>query len=403
LDNHEEQTFKAIVVDDDPSMCDFVALIAADQGLSVVSITDPRKFKAAYSADIDLIFLDLLMPSIDGIQLLRFLADNQSQAVIVIMSGVDQDILTAAENIATDHGLRTLGLLTKPLSPANLISMIDRFKSMVVANSHKSGFADGMARGGSDELPSLNELRDVIANRGLEVFYQPKVSLGERRASGAEALVRWNHPSKGFIPPDYFVPFAEKYDLIDDLTQVVVESVFAFSQNWLAANAPIHFSINLSQFNLADLALPQKLADLAQKYGVPSGSFTLEITETGLITHSKNDLDVLTRLRLKGFQLSIDDYGTGHSSLARLSKMPFRELKIDKIFVDRCDTDRDSQIITMNTIELAKRLGLRVVAEGIEKESQMAVLHDLGCDQGQGYLFSKPLAHDDFRHWYQSQ
>ena len=384
-------------------MCDFVALIAADQGLSVVSITDPRKFKAAYSADIDLIFLDLLMPSIDGIQLLRFLADNQSQAVIVIMSGVDQDILTAAENIATDHGLRTLGLLTKPLSPANLISMIDRFKSMVVANSHKSGFADGMARGGSDELPSLNELRDVIANRGLEVFYQPKVSLGERRASGAEALVRWNHPSKGFIPPDYFVPFAEKYDLIDDLTQVVVESVFAFSQNWLAANAPIHFSINLSQFNFADLALPQKLADLAQKYGVPSGSFTLEITETGLITHSKNDLDVLTRLRLKGFQLSIDDYGTGHSSLARLSKMPFRELKIDKIFVDRCDTDRDSQIITMNTIELAKRLGLRVVAEGIEKESQMAVLHDLGCDQGQGYLFSKPLAHDDFRHWYQSQ
>jgi EAL domain-containing protein (putative c-di-GMP-specific phosphodiesterase class I) len=129
----------------------------------------------------------------------------------------------------------------------------------------------------------------------------------------------------------------------------------------------------------------------------------LELTETGLAKQSENELDVLTRLRLKGFQLSIDDYGTGHSSLARLSKMPFRELKIDRVFVDRCDTDRDSENIVMNTIELAKKLGLQVVAEGIETESQLTLLTELECDQGQGYLFSKPMPKDDFQHWYESQ
>ena len=216
-------------------------------------------------------------------------------------------------------------------------------------------------------------------------------------------MVRWKHPVKGFIPPDYFVPFAEKYELIDDLTKVVVESVFAFYQEWQPIYAPIHISINLSQVNLADLQLPARLAEVAKKYGVPPEHITLEITETGLTNNPANDLDVLTRLRLKGFQLSIDDYGTGHSSLARLAKMPFRELKIDKVFVDRCDADRDGEVIMMNMIELAKKLGLRVVAEGIEKESQATMLKELECDQGQEYLFSRPMSGDDFTHWYQSQ
>ena len=398
-----ENLFKAIVVDDDPTICEFVTAIAVNHGLAVTSAMDPRDFKAAYTEDLDLIFLDLYMPSIDGIELLRFLADSQSQAMIVIMSAMEEDIVAAAENISTDHGLRTLGALRKPLSPKKLISMIDHFKSMAATDSYKADAAQGMPRGGSDELPSLKELRDVIANRRLEIFYQPKVSLGERRASGAEALVRWKHPVKGFIPPDYFVPFAEKYELIDDLTKVVVESVFAFYQEWQPIYAPIHISINLSQINLADLQLPARLAELAKKYGVPPEHITLEITETGLTNNPANDLDVLTRLRLKGFQLSIDDYGTGHSSLARLAKMPFRELKIDKVFVDRCDADRDGEVIMMNMIELAKKLGLLVVAEGIEKESQATMLKELECDQGQGYLFSRPMSGDDFTHWYQSQ
>jgi len=150
--------------------------------------------------------------------------------------------------------------------------------------------------------------------------------------SGVEALVRWKHLTKGFIPPDYLVPFAEKFNLIDDLTSLVVEKVFSWCRDWRIENKPMNVSINLSQMNLADLDLSEKLIGAAAKYHVSASDVTFEITETSLPRDPDHVLDVLTRLCLKRFQLSIVDFGTGHLSLAYLSKMPFRELKIDKMW-----------------------------------------------------------------------
>lgn len=400
-ESDSSRQLRMLVVDDDSLICRFICTLGEEQGFDADYITDSNEFVAAYRPDIDLIVLDLNMPGVDGVELLRYLSENDYKAAVALISAVDVDILNAAESMAFAYRLQVLGSWQKPLDPKQINLMLDQAKNLTRSQMNNLSAMEILSPGGTDELPTLDDLRNAIFNQELDVYFHPQISLEGRTVSGLEALARWKHQSKGFIPPDYFIAFAEKFDLIDDLTQLVVEKVCGHCKGWQGKWDPIPISINISESNLDNLSFPERLLETVQRFGVAPSTIMIEVTETSLATNPNHVLNVLTRLRLKGFQLSIDDFGTGHSSLARLRRIPFRELKIDKIFIDACDTDRDSRLIVSNTMNLAHGLGLKVVAEGVETQAQLAVLEELNCDHVQGYHFSKPLPSADFEKWYE--
>ncbi|NSL53699.1 bifunctional diguanylate cyclase/phosphodiesterase [Uliginosibacterium aquaticum] len=242
-------------------------------------------------------------------------------------------------------------------------------------------------------LAMITELGSAIRSEQLVLHYQPRYSLQEGRWCSCEALVRWQHPKLGFIPPGEFVQFAETSELIRPLTLWVARTAVRQLALWQQTGLCISTSINLSTRNLLDITLPEALAELLREYGLQPGSLELEITETALMTDPDRAMQTIERLAELGMRLSIDDFGTGYSSLAYLKRMPLHALKIDRSFVrDMLHDDQDA-IIVRSTIGLAHSLGLQVVAEGVEDPATLSRLREYGCDEAQGYVLSKPMAH----------
>ena len=248
-------------------------------------------------------------------------------------------------------------------------------------------------------LSLLTELRQAVERGELRLYLQPKLMLDNGRVSGAEALVRWQHPQRGLVPPMEFIPFAEQTGFIRVLTMWVFEEA---ARHWLALQAeglPLTLSINLSTRDLLDPDLPTKFDALLVKHRVPAEAFCLEITESAIMDDPARALATLNRLSLLGFRLSIDDFGTGYSSLAYLKRLPVDELKIDKSFVMSMEKDLDDAKIVRSTIDLAHNLGLTVVAEGVEDAKAWQLLRELECDEAQGYHMGRPMPATEFRAW----
>ena len=248
-------------------------------------------------------------------------------------------------------------------------------------------------------LSLLSELRRAVEQGELRLYLQPKLALASGRVHGAEALVRWAHPTRGLVPPIEFIPFAEQTGFIRTLTIWVFEEA---ARHWLALRQTglvLTLSINLSTRDLLDLELPQKFAALLGKHRVPATSFCLEITESAIMDDPERALATLERLSALGFRLSIDDFGTGYSSLAYLKRLPVDELKIDRSFVMNMVDDADDAKIVRSTIDLAHNLGLTVVAEGVENARVFDALRELACDEAQGYYMGKPMPAVDFTGW----
>lgn len=383
----------AIVLDDDPMIGEFLKPFAECAGFRIQTIADPVKFTETYDADIDLIMLDLNMPDIDGIELLRFLGEQKCKAAIIIISIFEQEILTAAKALAKRHGLNIVCALRKPFDQGELIS------ALRIAYSTSGIFCIGPSQIDQPGMPSVEELRAAINNHTLEVFYQPKIQLHDNTLIGIEALSRWKHPKLGFIPPDYFIPLAEQNGLINDLTDFVVQETCTTINYYRSQHDQLKIAINLSAHSFDDLNFPEKILNSILQSGTSVSNFILELTETSLVNDFTHVIEILTRLRLKGFQMSIDDYGTGHSSLTRLHELPFNELKIDKSFVSASHAEPSARAIVKNTIELAKSLGLKTVAEGVELQEHVEILKTFGCDIVQGYLISKPFSRDELVEW----
>jgi len=248
-------------------------------------------------------------------------------------------------------------------------------------------------------LSLLSELRQAINHKELRLYLQPKLSLATATVVGAEALVRWQHPQRGLVPPLQFIPFAEKTGFIRQLTLWIFEEAARHWRMLLAEGQLLTLSVNLSTRDLLDPELPQKFEALLEKHDVPAEAFCLEITESAIMDDPQRAQATLERLSGLGFSLSIDDFGTGYSSLAYLKKLPVEELKIDQSFVKCMETDEDDAKIVRSTIELAHNLGLSVVAEGVENEAVWNMLRDLKCDQAQGYHMGKPMPADTFSSW----
>ncbi len=248
-------------------------------------------------------------------------------------------------------------------------------------------------------LTLMSELRHAIERGELELFYQAKASIDNGMLYGAEALVRWRHPIHGFISPDDFIPMAERTRMIKQLTRWVLKEAFRHCADWHKQGIDLKISVNLSAKDLHDPELPDLIAGIAAAAGIKPEWIMLEITESSVMNDPESALEIIERLHGMGYQFSIDDYGTGYSSLAYLKKMPLTELKIDKSFVkDILISDNDA-VIVRATINLAHNLGLQVTAEGVENQEIMDRLKDYGCDIAQGYFMSNPLSVVDFDRW----
>jgi EAL domain-containing protein (putative c-di-GMP-specific phosphodiesterase class I) len=230
------------------------------------------------------------------------------------------------------------------------------------------------------------------------VVYQPKVDPVSRRVVGAEALSRWRS-ANGPIPPDEFIPLAERSGLIMPLTRHVLDAALSSCAAWHRAGHELSVAVNLSPQTITDPTLTSAVLDALTNHGLPPRSLTLEITETGIMEDPIHSLSILESIRALGVQLSVDDFGTGHSSLGRLADLPVQEMKIDKGFVTDLITDRSRRAVTDASLQLGHALGLHVVAEGVETEAEFEYLRRLGCDSVQGYYISRPLPADNFLSW----
>jgi len=242
------------------------------------------------------------------------------------------------------------------------------------------------------------DLAEALDAGQLRIVYQPKVCVASNRLIGAEALARWQHPLLGAIQPSIFVPLAEDGELIHPFTEWVVATAVADWAAWARRGVHIPIAINVSARNLSRIDLPDMVAACCRSHGMPHEQLTIELTESAT-EDAIFLLDTLSRFRIKRFGVSIDDFGTGHSSLSRLARLPFSEVKIDRSFVSAMDFHEEKRIEVQRVIGLAHDLGLTVVAEGVETRTERDMLAMMGCDTAQGYYFAAPLEADQLPDW----
>jgi EAL domain-containing protein (putative c-di-GMP-specific phosphodiesterase class I) len=364
---------RLLVIDDERAFGEFVVKVATMVGFDARAADNAIEFRRLLDEAIpSVVVLDLQIPDVDGLELLRELGERRCPARIVLISGEDARVLESARRLGCEHGLSMAPPIQKPIRAAALAQVLA---------------ALGKPPG---ELTAA-DLSRAIAEDRLFLLYQPKLEVETRRMVGVEALVRLKAEDGGVVPPDAFIPVAEQSGLIDRLTERVIDLAFPQAAAWRGQGLDLHVAVNLSAKNIHDRQLPNTLAGKCKAGGIPPQSITLELTETAVPTDSATLLEVLGRFRLKGFHLSIDDFGIGYSSIAQLLRLPFTELKVDQSFVTDMDRVRDSRVVAKTIIDMAHNLGLSAVAEGVETEPVMSLLGEFGCDVAQGYLFSKPV------------
>ncbi|MEP7059773.1 MAG: EAL domain-containing protein, partial [Actinomycetota bacterium] len=248
-------------------------------------------------------------------------------------------------------------------------------------------------------LALISHVRPALENDEFVLFYQPKVRLSDGKVAGAEALIRWEHPELGLVPPDEFIPLVEKTVLLRPLTAFVMEEAMRQWREWADRGVRLQIAVNISVRSLLDGQLPGQVAAVLEKYQVPPAFLKLELTESFLMADSGRSTGVLDAISDVGVNLSIDDFGTGYSSLSHLKRLPIQEIKIDRSFVMNMLVDANDSMIVRATVELGKNLGLQVVAEGVEDRETWDLLASFGCDEAQGYFFSRPIPSGEFWRW----
>jgi EAL domain-containing protein (putative c-di-GMP-specific phosphodiesterase class I)/ActR/RegA family two-component response regulator len=380
-----------LVIDDDSDICELISATAEANGLHCTATTEPTAFFDALTPDTSLIVLDLMMPGMDGVELLRLLGQRQCKVDIVLISGVGKRIIETAEELAHAHGLSTVGHLQKPFRVADLEEIFKK---------HAHSIAAPIPRPTSSITVDETDLRGAIERDEFVLHYQPQVAIATGEVVGLEALVRWKHPERGLIFPDDFIARLEGLGLIDELSWLVFNRGLAEISEFADENGVTPMlSVNVSALSLNDLTFPDTMAALIAAHGLSPERIVLEITESGLIQNLTHTLDVLARLRMKQMQLSIDDFGTGYSMMQQLRNIPATELKIDRSFVGKMHSTESDRVMVEKTIEIGHELGMKVVAEGVETQAQLDFLRANGCDVAQGYLFSRPLPVNELLNW----
>jgi EAL domain-containing protein (putative c-di-GMP-specific phosphodiesterase class I)/ActR/RegA family two-component response regulator len=337
----------------------------------------------------DAIVLDLSLGAREGVSLLHALRGGGTDPLVVLISGMDARVRTASCRLAEALRLRVAGALEKPIVPATLRALLRDVPRL-----------DTMDAVAATAVPSAAELASALDRGEIMVAFQPKVALVSRRVVGLEALARWQPTGAAPVPPDLFIPLAERNGLIAKLTRQVLRQSLDACRCWRNDHPDCGVAVNISPLMLANPELPEEIEAALVQAGVAPGVLVAEVTEGVAIADPLLAIEILTRLRIKGVRLSIDDFGTGHSSLLSLMRLPFNELKIDRSFVAVCDTDPEAWKIIRATISLAHELGLDVVAEGVEAASVEERLIGVGCDLGQGFRFGRPMPAAAVEAWF---
>ncbi|CAM5796836.1 EAL domain-containing response regulator [Rhizobacter fulvus] len=379
-----------LLVDDDPFMLGMQSRMLRSMGYEMIGTASNAhaalQLLSERPACVDVVVCDLNMPDVDGIEFLRRLSDDGFCGNIILLSGEGPRIIHAVQKLLAGRRLLILGALQKPANRTALHGLLSRWQPLPPDAAPPPAY-------------TATELRAAQRAEQWVLHYQPKVDLRTGALVGAEALVRWNHPVHGLVFPDRFIGLAEDCGVIDALTDWVLAAALAQLGLWHQDALHIHMAVNVSMENLRAPDFAGKVGRLVRHSCLSPQDLTLEVTESRVMALASAPLETLVRLRMQRFGLSIDDFGTGHSSLAQLRDVPFTELKIDRGFVHGARENLLIRPMLEGSVGIAQRLGLQTVAEGVETEDDWSFLREIGCDVAQGYFIGRPMPAERLQDW----
>lgn len=348
--------------------CGIEGALEASDGASALALLEQQ----AQAPDV--ILVDLDMPGMDGIEFIGHVAQRRLARAVALVSALDPALLNTVQTMARAYGLFVLGSVEKPLTGEKLQAVLEKYEERQSEVEDEAIDVSG------------EDMRAALAAGELVPWFQPQVEFGNGKAIGIEALARWRRADGRVVPPRHFVPVIERHGLAEALTESMLVQSCQWKRQWDDAGLRLRLSVNVSPATLHDPAAADHYQRLVQELGVDPSEVVLEITESLVMADAARGLGVLARLRLKGFGLSIDDFGTGYSSLAQLSQVPFTELKIDQGFVTGAHAQPRKRAVVEASLDLARKLGLETVAEGVETTEDWQMLAALGCNAAQGFL-----------------
>ncbi len=337
---------------------------------------------------LDIIICDLDMPGMDGMEFIRHVGEAGVPVSMILSSAHERSLIASVETMTKAYGINLLGAIEKPATARNLETLIRLHQPPALSKPKPASVSFSEA-----------DISAALAAGQFEPFFQPKVDVATGNLKGAEALARWRHPEQGVVGPYAFIPALEANGRIDELTWIMLKQAAVACRDWRAGGLDMTVSVNLSLGLLTHVGLADGITELVRAQNLKPEQMILEVTETTAMTDMARALENLARLRIKGFGLSIDDYGTGYSSMQQLSRIPFTELKIDQSFVVGANQKNSCRVILESSLDMARKLGLQVVAEGVETRADWELLKLLGCDVVQGYFIARPLAAAQVAAW----
>jgi EAL domain-containing protein (putative c-di-GMP-specific phosphodiesterase class I) len=350
-----------------------------------------ERFRDA-AAPIDIIISDLDMPGMDGMELIRHLGEARVPVSMILSSAIDRAVLASVQTMTTAYGITLLGAIEKPVTLPKLEAMIGRYRPPEASPDRPRAPLSPV---------TPDDIRQGLANGEFEPFFQPKIDLATGRMESCEALARWRHPERGLVGPYAFIGVMEEGGLIDALTWEMLRKSARQRFEWarMGFDSAFAISVNLSLKSLIGSDIAGLITRIVRDEGIDPHAIILEVTESAAMTDVPHALETLARLRLRGFRLSIDDYGTGYSSMQQLTRIAFTELKIDQSFVRSAPDSAAARVILESSIEMARKLNLKSVAEGAETRAHWELLRSLGCDVAQGYFIARPMPPGEFVDW----